>query len=199
MSARAVAASRSIVRSPEPSSSITQGTAAAGDEKAADLLHVLGIEGVPDAKNCRQFVDDEPILPVERHVWHMAALRHASAVIAGDVRHDGCLFRRQAENRRLGQDVLRMLVMGALAHVHTHVVQQAGDSEQQTLALPEAVLLAQRIEQTGAEVGDVLTVFAIQSISLPQGLGAGQHLLREVLGADPTARLRHIQQHAGPE
>ena len=30
-----------------------------------------------------------------------------------------------------------MLVMGALAHVHTHVVQQAGDSEQQTLAFPE--------------------------------------------------------------
>ncbi len=61
------------------------------------------------------------------------------------------------------------------------------------------MLLAQRIEQTGAEVGDVLTVFAIQSVSLPQGLGAGQHLLREVLGADPTARLRDIQEHTGSE
>jgi hypothetical protein len=39
-----------------------------------------------------------------------------------------------------------MLVMGAQAHVDAHVVQQAGNLEEQTLAVAEAVLLAQLIE-----------------------------------------------------
>jgi hypothetical protein len=45
----------------------------------------------------------------------------------------------------------------------------------------------------------MVTVLAIQSISLSQCIGAGQNLLLEVLGADATARFRHVQDHAAPQ
>ena len=86
-------------------------------------------------------------LPVERDVRQVAVLRQPAAVVARDVRDDRRFLVRQAEDLRRGEEVLRMLVMRPQADVDADVVQQAGDLQQQPLAVAEPVLVAQLVEQ----------------------------------------------------
>ena len=83
----AAATSRSIVRSPVPSSAMHSDSPSA----AADLLHLLqmlGVERVGEPQNRRELVHAHPILAVKPHVRQVRLLRHAAAMVAGDVRDD---------------------------------------------------------------------------------------------------------------
>ena len=187
MSARAVAASCSIVRSPVPSSSSIQVLLAADQAQVADFLRVLGVERIGDAEDRRELVDDQAVRAIERDVRQVAVLRQAAAVVARDVRDDRRLVVGQPEDLRRGEDVLRVLVMGAQADVDADVVQQRRDLEQQPLAIAEPVLVAELVEQPRRQLRDVVAVLAVEPVAVAERLGAGQHLLLEVLGAQPAA------------
>ena len=92
-----------------------------------------------------------------------------------------------------------MLVMGAQADVDADVVEQAGHLQQQPLAVAEPVLVAELVEQARGEHRDVLAVVAIEAVAVAERLGAGQHLVLEVLCGDPALRLGDVEQHAGPQ
>ncbi len=115
MSARAVAASCSIVRSPVPSSSSIQTALLRDQPDIAHFLQVLGVERVGHAQDRGELVDEQPILAIERDVRQVTLLRQPSPVIARDVRDDRGFVVRQAEDLRGRQQVLRVLVMGAQA------------------------------------------------------------------------------------
>ena len=148
MSARAVAASCSIVRSPSPSSSSDPGrsrcapAARRGPSAACSASSALARRRIAAS-----------LLTISRSVRSSAMygrwriLRQPAAMVARDVRDDRRLVVGEAEDLRRREDVLRMLVMRAQADVHADVVQQRRDLQQQPLALAEAVLVAQLVEQ----------------------------------------------------
>ena len=69
-----------------------------------------------------------------------------------------------------------MLVVRAQADVDADVVQQRGDLQQQPLAVAEAVLVAQLVEQAHRQHRDVPAVRAIEAVAVAERLGAGEHL-----------------------
>ena len=89
--------------------------------------------------------------------------------------------------------------MRAQADVHADVVQQRRDLEQQPFALAEPVLLAQLVEQPRRQHGDVMAMLAIEAVAVAERVGAGQHLMLEVLGGEPALRLGDVEQHAGAQ
>src|SRR4029453_1218285 len=89
--------------------------------------------------------------------------------------------------------------MGAEAHVDADVVKHCGDLQQQSCAIAEAVLVAELVEYPGRERGDVKSVLAIPSITLPETFRARQPLSFEVLDVQTTSRIGKVQQHARPQ
>ena len=92
-----------------------------------------------------------------------------------------------------------MLVVRAQADVDADVVQQRGHLQQQPLALAEAVLVAQLVEQPVGQHRDVAAVVAVEAVAVAERLGAGQHLVLEVLGAETALRFGDVEQHAGAQ
>ena len=125
MSSRADAAICSIVTSPAPSTSSTHTLSCRDQPDVPDLLEVLGVEGVGQAEQGGQLIDDQAILPVERHVGEMAVLRECPAVIPRDIGHGRGFVVGQSEDLRRREKVLRVLVVRAKADVDADVVQQA--------------------------------------------------------------------------
>ena len=152
MSARAVAASCSIVRSPSPSSSSDPGRVAAAPAATSRTFCACSASSaLASAQDRRQLVDDQAVGAIERDVRQVALLRQPAAVVARDVRDDRRLVVGEAEDLRRREDVLRMLVVRAQADVDADVVQQRRDLQQQPLAVAEPVLLAQLVEQPRRE------------------------------------------------
>jgi hypothetical protein len=101
-------------------------------------------------------------------------------MVARDVRDDRCFLVGQSENLGGRQNVLRVFVMGAQAHIDADVVQQRRDLQEQALTLAKAMLFGELIEQPGGERRHVVPVVSVPAIPLPQGLRTGQDLPLEV-------------------
>ena len=199
MSARAVAASCSMVRSPTPSTSRIQVGSLRRSRRPRDLLQVFGVERVGEAQNRRQLVDDQAVLTIERRVGQVAALRRPAPVVPRDVGDDGRLVVGEAEDLQRRQQVLRVLVVGAQADVDADVVQQRGHLKEQPLASGEAVVFPALVEQPHREHRDVAAVRAIEPVAMADRFGARQHLVLEVGCAQPAARRGEVEQDAGPQ
>ena len=79
----------------------------------------------------------------------------AAPVIPGHVRHEQRLIVREPIDLRRSDDVLRVLVVGAEAHINAEVVQDRRDLEQQPLARTQALLVTQRVEELRAQQRDM--------------------------------------------
>ncbi len=112
---------------------------------------------------------------------------------------NGGLVVGEPEDLRGCQDVVRMLVVCTQAHVDPDVVQQGRDLQQQPMTVEQAVLLLELVEQPDGELRDVAAVLEIEAVALAEGLCTGEHLPLEVLGALPAARIGEVQQHAGAQ
>ena len=161
------------------------GAAAPDQAHVAHLLDMLGVERIGQTRRIAA-----SLLTIKRSVRSSAmygrwlSCGRPAAVVAGDVGDDGRLLVGQAEDLRRGEDVLRVLVMRAQADVDADVVQQRRTTCSSSRSRsPQAVLGAQLVEQPGGEHRDVMAVVAIEPVPLAERLGAGQHLVLEVLRA----------------
>ena len=153
MSERAVAASRSIVMSPDavelaaihvvspPHQAQSRFSAACSASSALAMRRIAA-----------SLLTMMPVVAIERDVRQVRLLRQAAAVIARDVGDDRGFVVGQPEDLRCGEDVLRVLVMRAQADVNADVVQQRRHLQQQPIAIAETVLVAQFVEQPVASI-----------------------------------------------
>ena len=97
------------------------------------------------------------------------------------------------------RQVLRVLVVSAQAHVDPDVVQQRGGLQQQALAIAEAMFAVELVEQAGREHRHVAAVRPVELEAMTQRFGARQHLAFEVVGAEASFRLQHLEQDAAAQ
>ena len=91
-------------------------------------------------------------------------LRAAAAVVAGDVGRQHGLFAIEPENLRIGDQVVAVLVMAAIAHVTAHLVQQPRHVQQEPVPRAQAVVGANLVEQPQGHVGHRLGMTEIDVI-----------------------------------
>lgn len=129
-----------------------------GDRQLDDILIVAAIEAVGDARRPGEL--PHPQL-VSDHQVDEAAMRRTgrrTAMVAGDQRHDRYLDRGESREPGVANQVERVLVMRAMAHVVADVVQQGGVLEELAVDLRQTVEPSQCIEQTQRQAGDLLAV-----------------------------------------
>ena len=173
--------------------------AAAHQLHVTHLLRMLGVQRIDQTENRSELVDDQPIGAVEGDERHVRVLGQAAAMVAGDVRDDRRLLVREPEDLGRREDVLRMLMVGAQAHVNAQVMKERRHLQQQTLAIAEPVLRPELFEQPGGEPRDVLTVVAIEPVAMAERLGARQHLVLEVFRGHAFLWLGDVEDDARAE
>ena len=108
---------------------------------------MAAIEALGDAHEGRQQADDAPLRPLQVGVAFVRLLRRRLAVVARDEGDDLDLLRVEAAQVAVPDQVVRVLVMAAVADVDADVVQQRPELQPLALARPEAVPPGRLIEQ----------------------------------------------------
>ena len=157
---------------------------------------MAAVEAVGHPEQAAQPVHHRLVRRREHGVFGVLLPRTGAAVVAADERHQPTLARRQPHPLGVGDELVAVLVVLAVAHELPDVVQQPGRLQQQPLLGLAAQLVGQLIEELEGQVAHLLHVPPVALA--PLGELPEQP---ERIGRADLLRSRHLQQQplAEPE
>ena len=156
-------------------------------------VDVAAGKGVGHAEDGGQLAHGHAALARQRHVFRVRRLRPAAAMVAGDVGRQHGLFPIEPENLRIGDQVVAVLVMAAIAHVAAHLVQQPRHVQQEPVPRAQAVVGEHLVEQPQGHVGHRLRMRQIDVIFLRDRRCRVDHARRQrpvLFPRDPVGKLQ---------
>ena len=119
---------------------------------------MAAIEAFREPENRRERPDGPPAFAAELDIALVFAFRRRLPMVPGHERDDLDLFRIEASQISILDQIVRMLVMALVADVDPNIMQQRGIFEPFTLAVGEAVDDARLVEQGDGEPRHLLRV-----------------------------------------
>jgi hypothetical protein len=114
-----------------------------------DFFYVLGmtaVKGVGDSQDGRHFKNQDAVFALKGNVFDVGLCRRVSAVVVNDVCDKDELFVLQAEDFRIGDDVLAVFLVARGFNEGPDVVEDGGGFQEDAVAAVHAVLFYKGVE-----------------------------------------------------
>lgn len=133
-----------------------------------DRLGVAPVEAFGKAKNASQHADGVATVLRQPAEFGVRLLGHGLSMVAGDKRDDRDLFRIEAPQASVRDQVVRMAVVPLVADVMTNVMQDGGILEPLAFGRPELMPGGRRIENHESQPPNLIDMRGVVAAALSQ-------------------------------
>ena len=157
---------------------------------------MTAIERIGHAQHGGELVHHDPVGTRQLHVRIVGWRRQRLPMVAHHVGHDRPVAPVEPEDLRVADDVVTVLVVPAGANHLPDIVQNGAHLQHHPVAVVEAVLRAQFVEQAARQQRHVAGVALVETIALAETDGVGRYLRAQLAQRGTVVSVAEAQQCA---